>query len=652
MELKDYFKPNKSYSIDRIIKENHWLNNEQLVSQLNNLVETNYLVLTDGKYQIKQIDQVIEPQEKINDTYLNEKQELDEEDQDKTILAICEIINGQVYLKDTETIFTTTDNIMHKLVEGDIILVRIKPNNNTECNILERLGHKDDPNIDLKIIAISKSFKIEFNKDSLKQLEKIPTQVTENDIKNRLDLRDELIYTIDGADTKDMDDAISVKINERGNYVLGVHIADVAHYVPINTPLSNEAFSRGTSLYLIDKVIPMLPHQLSNGICSLNPNVDRLTISCIMEIDKKGNIIDYQITESVINSKKKMIYEDVDKILMEDELVEGYEEFIDNLKLCNELSFILSKNYNENGYLHFKDNEIKVKVDEKGKPIKFEPIVTKAGRKIIENFMLAANKTIASNYAYMPFCFRIHAEPNIEDLEQILELINKLGYNTPYNNIDRYKLNKIFKQIYEQGNYSVISPQLLKTMKKAIYSQTNIGHFGLGFENYTHFTSPIRRFNDLQVHYLIKLYNNPNINDQNISNIENLLPEICEHISQKEKLADEAEIEATKLKMAEFMKHHIGQYFNGKIIGIGPKYVSVKLENGIIGKAYLEDIKGDKFYFDKDRYAVIGLKHKTKYKLTDFIRVNVKDASLTTKSIEFSITENLEHTKTKTLTLK
>lgn len=647
MNLKDYFKVNKSYSIDRIRKENHWLSYEELVSQLNSLIETNYLVLVNGKYQIKQIDQVIESQEEI--IYLNE---VSEETENKRILAICEIINGQIYLKDTETMLTTTDNIINKLVDGDIILVKIKSNNNVECNILERLGHKDDPNIDLKIIAISKSFKIEFNKDSLKQLEKIPTEVRDEDIKNRLDLRDELIYTIDGADTKDMDDAISVKMNEKGNYVLGVHIADVSHYVPINTPLYNEAFSRGNSLYLIDKVIPMLPHQLSNGICSLNPNVDRLTISCIMEIDKKGNIIDYQIAESIINSKKKMTYEDVDKILMENEIVQGYEPFVDNLKLCNELSFILSKNYNENGYLHFKDNEIKVNVDDMGKPIKFEPIITKAGRKIIENFMLAANKTIATNYAYMPFCFRIHEEPNIEDLEKILELISKIGYKISYENIDRYKLNQIFKQIYEQGNYSVISPQLLKTMKKAIYSHTNIGHFGLGFENYTHFTSPIRRFNDLQVHYLIKLYNNPNINDQNIANIENLLPEICEHINQKEKLADEAEVEAIKLKMAEFMKYHIGEYFNGKIIGIGSKYVSIKLENGIIGKAYLEDIKGDKYYFDKDEYVIVGLKYKTKYKLADFIRINVKDVSLSTKSIEFRITENLEHAKIKTLTLK
>lgn len=641
MELKNYFQINKSYTIEQIRKENSWLSQEQLLSQLNDLVEANYLTITSNKYQVKQIDQIIE-KDLIDNSNIENK---------KTV-AICEITNGKIFLKDTEETFTTTDNIINKLVEGDIVLIRIKPNSNSECNILERLGHKDDPNIDLKIIAISKSFKIEFSKDSLKQLEKIPTEVTECDIKQRLDLRNELIYTIDSKDTKDIDDAISVKINENGNYILGVHIADVAHYVPINTPLYNEALSRGNSVYLINKVIPMLPHQLSNGICSLNPNVDRLTISCIMEIDKKGNIIDSQITESVINSKKKMTYEDVDQILMKNKTVEGYENFIENLKLCNELSFLLSKKFNENGYLHFKDNEIKVEVDNNGTPIKFEPIIIKAGRKIIENFMLAANQTVASTYAYMPFCFRIHEQPDMENLEKALEIVKKLGYEIPYKNLDRYKLNSIFKQIYEQGNYSVISPQLLKAMKKAVYSHKNFGHFGLGFENYTHFTSPIRRFNDLQIHYLIKLYNNPNIADENINYIESQLPTVCEHVNQTERLADEAEYEAIKLKMAQYMKKHIGEYFNGKIISICSKYITIKLENGIVGKANIDNIKGDNYYFDPEKYATVGIKHNVEYKLTDYVRVNVVDASLTLKTINFRITENLEHVKTKTLILK
>lgn len=583
--------------------------------------------------------------------YINNN--LEDEERPEKILAMCIVKNGQLCLPENEEyIIETTDNIMNKLVDGNIVLVKMKNNNLKLCNIIEVLGHINDPEIELKIIAISKSIKLDFSKTALKQLENIKTRVTEDEFEGRLDLTNELIFTIDDKDTKDMDDAISIKKNDKGNYILGVHISDVSYYVPIGTPLFNEAANRSTSTYMIDSVIPMLPHQLSNGICSLNPNVNRLALSCIMEINPKGDVVDYKIVETVIKSKKKMTYQDVDKILMEGKIVPGYEPFIDNLKLCNELSFILNENFLRHGYLHFKAEEPKAIVDETGKPIGFQPIKVMAGRKIIENFMLAANKTIAQNYGYMPFTFRIHEMPDMDKLDKTLEMLENLGYDINRNNLDNpLKLSATFKKLYESGDYSVISPMILKSMSRARYSANNIGHFGLGFEFYTHFTSPIRRFNDLLVHALIKAYNNPNLTDKDILIIEQELAKACEHMTLKEMLSDEAEEDALKYKMAEYMSEHIGEYFNGKIVDLGPKYITIRLENGIVGKAYLENIKGGNFYFDGDNYKIVSTTAKSQYRITDYVRIKVLESSKTLRRISFKLTQNLEHVKQKTLTL-
>ena len=607
-----YFKPNVNYTIEQIRKDNESLNSltdKQLAKILDNFVKNKILIFEDNVYRLYQKE-----------------------------LVICEVRNNKIYTRESnKKLFAIND--ISKYVNGDIVVTQMEKKDT--CKVIERIGHIDDPDIDLMIIATSKAIKLKFNKSSLNQLETIPTKITEEEIKNRYDLRDKLIYTIDGADTKDMDDAISVGKNEKGNYILGVHIADVSYYVKKDTPLYNEALERGNSVYMIDKVIPMLPHQLSNGICSLNEGEDRLTMSCIMEINANGDIIDSKIVESVINSKKKMTYEDVDKILMEGIIPEGYEDFVDNLKLCNELSFILNKNYQKSGYLHFKDNSVKIITDENGFPIKFEPLKVKAGRKIIENFMLAANKTVAETYEYQPFYFRIHEEPEKEDLEEVLKTLYDSGYEIPYHNVDQYKLNKIFKQIYDQGNYSVISPQLLAIMRKATYSSHNIGHFGLGFEAYTHFTSPIRRFNDLEVHRLIKEYKDPNITDRKFLKNESEIPAICDHINEKEIAANEAEMEAVKLKMAEYMKEHEEEYFNGKVISIGPKFVNVRLENGIVGKVELKDIKNDLYYFDKNTHSIKGMRTNTEIGLADYVRIKVMHVSTRKRSINFKITEKL-----------
>lgn len=622
-----------------------------VVVELKNKEVSNILELVGHIDSLTELeDYSIENIDTNKDYFLNDH--LNDEEMPERILAICEVKDGKLllYNHEEEYVLDTTDNVKDTLIDGNIVVVKIKNDNKKMCNILELIGHVDDPGMDLKLIALSKSFEMDFSKSYVKQLKTIPTEVSIDDIKDRLDLREELIYTIDGSNTKDMDDAISIKKNEKGNYVLGVHIADVSHYIKVNTPIFNEAAKRATSVYMANSVIPMIHHNISNGICSLNPNVDRLTLSIIMEIDKNGCVINHEVKEAVINSKKKMTYEDVNKILMEDKKVEGYEEFIDNLKLCNELSFILSERYKKRGYLHFKTDEIKVKTDKSGKAIDFIPTQSLAGQKIIEMFMLTANRTIAEDYAYMPFAFRIHDIPDMTELEEVLKQIKNLGYDINLNNLDNpLKLSDVFKKLYESGNYSVISPFILKAMAKARYSKENIGHFGLGFEYYTHFTSPIRRFNDLLVHTLIKAYNNPKLNDEVINNMEQELVQICEHISQKEVLADEAQNEALKCKMAEYMQDYINEYFNGKIINIGSKYITVRLENGIIGKVYYEDIKGGNYYFDGNNCKVVNIDNNKEYNLTDYVRVKVLMSSKKLRTIKFKLVQNLEHVKTKTL---
>ena len=515
-----------------------------------------------------------------------------------------------------------------------------------KCNLVEVLGHVNDPDIELKKIAIANNFNIDFSKDAIKQADSIKETVQEDELEGRLDLRDKLIYTIDDDHTKDMDDAISIEINDKGNYVIGVHIADVSHYIKPNTPLFNEALERGNSLYMLDTVIPMLMHKLSNGICSLNPNVDRLTISCIAEIDKNGNIVDYDIKKSVINSKKKMSYSNVNKILMDNEIVPGYEEFVDNLKLANEASFALNKNYKEHGYLQFGNNEIKYTGEEENE---FKNVEHKAAEKIIEDFMLLANKIVATNFEYIPFPFRVHDMPDIDKIKSTLNYLRLLGYNIPNtNNLDNPKvLQGILKGLYDKGDYSITSQYILKSMKKAKYSPDNIGHFGLGFDTYTHFTSPIRRFNDLLVHTIVSDYLDKNFKTEEIEEINKNLYKMCEHISETEVNADNAENEALKYKMAEFMEDKTNEYFNGKIVDIHPKYLIIKLENNIYGLAYINTIKNGGFYFDEHDYEIKSKNNKTTYKLGDYVRVKVIEANKDLRKVIFKVTENLNHLKNK-----
>lgn len=565
-------------------------------------------------------------------------------------LVVCELIDNKLKIYGDNKHVDIPSNECSRLVEGSRVLIKLK-NDGLNGNIVEIIGHKDDPDIDLTQIALSKCFSLDFSEEYLKELEKIPNHVKEDEIKGRLDLRNKLIYTIDCDNTKDMDDAISVEKKENGNYVLGVHIADVSHYVKLGSEIFKEAFKRGNSLYMLNTVIPMIHKFLSNGICSLNPSVDRLTKSCFMEIDKDGNIVDYKIVKSVIRSKKKMKYSEVNKLLEENKMVAGYEPFIDNLKLANELNNILNKARIERGYVKFMSNDLIVELDKNNKPLEFKMQEQKTAETMIENCMLMANQTVAINYSWLPFIYRIHEMPDKNTVINILQFLKKLGYNIPLiKNVDNQKaLQGILRDLSSDKDFKIISNFILRGMKKAKYSTENTGHFALAYEHYTHFTSPIRRLSDLMVHILIDLYekNNYMINEE-IENLEQLLIDVSIQASFKERKAIEAENEANAMKMAEYMEGHINEYFNGKIINIDSSGVTVEVNN-IIGHVNFSDIKKDSYKFNKENFTLFGKKTKQTLKIGDNVRIKVLSASKEYRTIDFAICEKLDKVKQKVL---
>lgn len=532
-------------------------------------------------------------------------------------------------------------NDLKDIVDGHVVLLRIKSSDekNLYCDLVEILGHVNDPSTYLKSLAITYNFNTSFSKDYIKELNNIPTEVSEYDKINRLDLTHELIYTIDCDDTKDMDDAISIKINENNNYEVGIHIADVSHYVPFNSTIFNEAYLRGNSVYALDTVIPMIDHKLSNGICSLNPNVDRLTLSVIAEFDENLNMINHKIVESVIKSDKKMNYSSINMILRDNIIPEGYEKYCDNLRLANKFSFLLNEKFKNEGYLNFSSKETKYNNDDFG--------LRKAGpaEKIIENFMLLANKIVATDYEYANIPFRVHEQADEAKIRTCLEKIKSIGFEVDeYTHLNNYILQNIFKKLYLQGDYKITSAIILPTMKKAKYDAINTGHYGLGFKAYTHFTSPIRRFNDLILHVIIKSYMKNDL--ETIYKLENL-EEICNHISNQEINATLLEEQALEYKMASFMEEHLHEYFNGKILDITPNYLKIELENNIIGTSYINDIKGNNFKYDNKTYSIYN--DSVTYKIGDYVRVKNIYASKKDLKINFEILENITRVKYKKL---
>ena len=453
-----------------------------------------------------------------------------------------------------------------------------------------------------------------------------------------------MIFTIDGADTKDIDDAISIKKLDNGNYELGVHIADVSYYVKEGSELKNTAFNRGNSVYLADRVIPMLPVELSNGICSLNENSDRFAFSCIMEINNKGEIVSHNIFKSIINSKKKMTYDNVNK-LFDGNVPEGYEEFKDTLLLMKELYEILEDSSIKKGKLDFISDEVKLKVDDNGKVLEVSKYETGVGQKLIENFMIAANTTVGT-YIYnmaLPFVYRVHGLPEAEKLRGFVSYVSLLGYKligkSSFENIKPIELQSIMKQLEDKKEYKYLNNKLLRCMQKAEYSPYNIGHFGLALDSYSHFTSPIRRFSDLMVHYFLNEYLvNNNYNKDFIDNWNNRLPYICEHISKTERTADDCEREVNDMKIAEYMESHIGDIYEATIDGCLSKGFFVVTDNLISGLVSLDTL--NKYYeYNEELEAYLDKKKRVVYRAGDRVTVICIGASKEKRQVDFTIYE-------------
>lgn len=535
-----------------------------------------------------------------------------------------------------------TENSMSRCVEGHKVLVKIIKELKTNLylgEIIKILGHKNDPGVDILAIACKHEINLDFDEKAVEQVSSMPMTVLEEELEGRKDLRNEVIFTIDGDDTKDIDDAISIE-KSNGNYILGVHIADVSHYVKEGTPLYDDALQKGTSSYLADTVLPMLPHELSNGICSLNEGVDRLTISCVMTINQQGKILDHDIFPSVINSKKKMTYKKVNEILMNDTIPEGYSEFVNELKEMHELAKILRKDKINKGYIDFDLDEAKIVQDENGKAIDVIKRVQLEGEKVIEDFMIIANETVATHISNMdlPFVYRIHGEPRAEKIEDFLNLIKMMGYRLTVNtsSITPKTMQNILASLHDKKEFEILSDMLLRSMKKAVYSSNNIGHFGLASKIYTHFTSPIRRFPDLMVHTLLHKYLfECKIDMDTIRFYEQGLPGICEIASEREVAASEAEREVLDMKMAEYMADHINEDYTGIISGVTNFGFFVKLPNLVEGLVHISTLKG--FYNYVPELLSLVSENNIKYTIGDSVKIIVTGASKENRTIDFEI---------------
>ena len=533
-------------------------------------------------------------------------------------------------------------------MDGHKVLIKIREKLHGNCykaEVMKILGHKNDPGVDILSIVNKYGINDTFSDEVMEEVDKLPNEVSEEEMVGRRDLRNAYIFTIDGDDTKDIDDAISIDILDNTNYKLGVHIADVSYYVKENSKIDEEAYDRGTSVYLADRVIPMLPHKLSNGICSLNPGVDRLAVTCEMEINHKGEVVSYDIYESVIRSKKQMTYNCVNKILEENIVPEGYEPFVDSLNKMLELSKILRAYKTKRGCIDFNIEEAKIVVNDKGEAIDVVLRNRGVGEKMIEDFMIAANETVASCIYFMdlPFVYRVHGEPNEEKINNFLKFISLLGYKVNGNikEITPKEMQKLLGQLSEKKEFSILSRLLLRSMQKAVYDKNNIGHFGIASKCYTHFTSPIRRYPDTTVHRLLRTYLfKHKIDNDTIDYWNNKLPFLTEHSSNKERDSIECEREVDDMKKAEYMEKHIGEEYDGMISSIMSFGIFVELANSVEGLIKIDDLIDDTYTFDEATFSLRGKKNKRGYRLGDNIRIKVKAANKEAKTVDFVIADN------------
>lgn len=533
-------------------------------------------------------------------------------------------------------------------VDGSIVMVELThyPEKNyatsLEGIIKQVIGHKNDPGMDILSIVVSNGIPTQFPDDVLTEADHVPDEISEKDLVGRKDLRDQLIVTIDGEDAKDLDDAVTVKKRANGNYFLGVHIADVSYYVTQGSQLDREAYERGTSVYLTDRVIPMIPQRLSNGICSLNPHVPRLTMSCEMEIDPTGKVISHEIFPSVIQTTERMTYTAVNQILEEQDeaVMERYEQLVPMFQEMKELHDILEEMRIRRGAISFEDREAKILVDPDGHPMDIQLRSRGVGERLIESFMLAANETVAEHFykQHFPFIYRIHEQPKEEKMQRFFDFASALGIvvQGTKGSITPKDLQKVIEHVEDRPESAVINTMLLRSMQQARYSEDNFGHYGLAAEYYTHFTSPIRRYPDLIVHRLIRSYGQ-DASDTNKTYWEGELPEIADHSSKMERRAVEAEREVDSMKKAEFMMDKVGEEFDGIISSVVKFGLFIELPNTVEGLIHINELKQDYFHFIENHLALVGERTGLTFKIGQKVRVKVTKADPDERAVDFEL---------------
>lgn len=532
-------------------------------------------------------------------------------------------------------------------VTGHKVVVKItkfpQERRNAEGKVKEILGHINDPGVDILSIIYQYDLPLDFSKSIYDYIENIPSQVDEKDIIGRRDLRDLTLVTIDGEDAKDLDDAVSLEILKNGNYSLGVHIADVSHYVKENSILDKEAYMRGTSVYLVDRVIPMLPHKLSNGICSLNPDVDRLALSCVMEIDNNGNVIGHEIFESVIHSKKRMTYTAVNEIIEKNnpDVIEEYKDLSNMFIEMNKLREILANKRKKRGSVNFELPEAKILLNEDGTPLDIKPYERNSATNLIEEFMLICNETIAEDYYWqeLPFMYRSHESPDNEKVESLKLFLRGLGYHIKgKGEIHPKDIQQILSNAEGTPEEHIISRTVLRSMKQARYTAENNGHFGLAAKYYCHFTSPIRRYPDLQIHRIIKENLKSGLSDKRIQQLNRKMSEKAKQCSSRERTADDAERDTDQLKKVQFMLDKIGMEFDGIVSGVTSWGIYVELYNTVEGMVSISDIGDDYYEFDEKNMMVFGRHTGNTYHLGDKVKIKVKNADMELRTIDFIFT--------------
>lgn len=553
--------------------------------------------------------------------------------------------------KIAKDIFISRENTKGA-VTGHKVVVEItdygEDRRNPEGKVIEILGHINDPGVDILSVIRRYELAVEFPEEVYAEIEHLGTEVAEADKKGREDLRDLLTITIDGADAKDLDDAVSLKRLGNGNFELGVHIADVSHYVRENTALDKEAYARGTSVYLVDRVIPMLPHKLSNGICSLNPHVDRLALSCLMEVNGRGEVVSHRILESIINSDYRMTYTAVREILEDGTpaLLEQYAEILPMLEDMEELRQILGEKRRKRGSVNFDLPESKIILDENGKPIDIKPYEKSIATNMIEEFMLVCNETIAENsfWQEMPFMYRSHQEPDEDKLEKMEQFLRGFGYylRKKDGEIHPRELQKVLQKAEETDEERIITRMVLRSMMQARYTAENGGHFGLAAKYYCHFTSPIRRYPDLEIHRMIKKMLHGELDEKASVYYRRKMPDWAKHCSKQERVAEDAERDTDALKKVEFMEDKVGQIYEGIISGVTNWGIYVELPNTIEGMVALSQMDDDYYEFDEKKMLVFGKRTKKSYRLGDKVVVSVAKVDRMMGTIDFAFAEENE----------